>query len=91
MMTGNKFRPRADECIRAANSMADPEPKLAHLDLAERWLRLATQIDKTDADPEEASWARGRDVASEKNQKRKIEFAKKQNLSNRKNQKNGKS
>jgi hypothetical protein len=29
--------------------MADPERKLAHLDLAERWLRLATQIDQIDA------------------------------------------
>jgi hypothetical protein len=29
--------------------MADPERKLAHLDLAQRWLRLAAQIDKVDA------------------------------------------
>jgi hypothetical protein len=50
MMTGNRFRARADECIRAANSMADPERKLAHLDLAQRWLRLAIQIDKMDAE-----------------------------------------
>jgi hypothetical protein len=49
MMTGNRFRARADECVRAANSMADPERKLAHLDLAQRWLRLAAQIDKIDA------------------------------------------
>jgi hypothetical protein len=48
-MTGNRFRVRADECLRAANSMADPERKLAHLDLAQRWLRLAAQIDKIDA------------------------------------------
>jgi hypothetical protein len=50
MITGNRFRVRADECLRAANSMADPERKLAHLDLAQRWLRLATQIDKMDAE-----------------------------------------
>jgi hypothetical protein len=50
MMTGNRFRARADECVRAANSMADPQRKLAHLDLAERWLRLATQIDKIDSE-----------------------------------------
>jgi hypothetical protein len=48
-MTGNQFRTRADKCFRAANSMADPERKLAHLDLAQRWLRLATQIDRMDA------------------------------------------
>jgi hypothetical protein len=48
-MTGNKFRARADECFKAANSMADPERKLMHLDLAERWLRLAAQIEETDA------------------------------------------
>jgi len=49
-MTGNRFRARADKCFRAANSVADPERKLAHLDLADRWLRLATQIDKMDAE-----------------------------------------
>ena len=49
-MTGNKFRARADECFKAADAVADPDRKLAHLDLAERWLRLAAQIDKMDAD-----------------------------------------
>jgi hypothetical protein len=49
-MTGDRFRARADKCFRAANSVADPERKLAHLDLADRWLRLATQIDKMDAE-----------------------------------------
>ena len=49
MMTGNRFRVRADQCLRAANSIADPERKVAQLDLANRWLRLAAQIDKTDA------------------------------------------
>jgi hypothetical protein len=46
MMTSAKFRARADECLRKANSAVDPERKLAHLDLAERWLRLAAEIDK---------------------------------------------
>jgi hypothetical protein len=46
MITGIKFRKRADDCLREANSVADPERRLAHLDLAERWLQLAAQIDK---------------------------------------------
>jgi hypothetical protein len=29
-------------------SLADPERRFAHLDLAQRWLRLAAQIDKID-------------------------------------------
>jgi hypothetical protein len=48
MMTGNKFRARADDCLREAKSAADPERRFAHLDLAQRWLRLAAQIDKID-------------------------------------------
>jgi hypothetical protein len=51
MITGNKFRARADECLREADSMTDPERKLVHLDLARRWMRLAAQIDKRDAEP----------------------------------------
>jgi hypothetical protein len=39
MITGNKFRARADECLREADSMTDPERKLVHLDLARRWMR----------------------------------------------------
>ena len=30
--------------------MADPDRKLAHLDLAHRWLRLAAQLDEMDAE-----------------------------------------
>jgi hypothetical protein len=45
-MTGTKFRARANECFKAADSTADPERKLAHLDLAHRWLRLANQLDE---------------------------------------------
>ena len=49
-MTGTKFRARANECFKVANSTADPERKLAHLDLAQRWLRLATQVDEMDGE-----------------------------------------
>jgi hypothetical protein len=49
-MTGNKYRARADECLKAADSMADPQRKLAHFDLAQRWLRLAAQLDERDAE-----------------------------------------
>jgi hypothetical protein len=44
-MTGSKYRARADECFKAAELMADPQRKHAHLDLAQRWLRLAAQIE----------------------------------------------
>ena len=45
-MTGTKFRARANECFKVADATADPDRKLAHLDLAHRWLRLATQVDE---------------------------------------------
>jgi hypothetical protein len=48
MINGSKFRARADEHLKAADSIADPGRKLAHLDLAHRWLRLAGQIDEMD-------------------------------------------
>jgi hypothetical protein len=44
-MRGNKYRERADECFKVAASLADPLHKLAQLDLAQRWLRLAAQIE----------------------------------------------
>jgi len=44
-MTGDKFRARADESIKAAHAVADPVRKLALMDVAQRWLRLAAQID----------------------------------------------
>jgi hypothetical protein len=37
-----------NESFKAADSTANPERKLAHLDLAHRWLRLATQVDEMD-------------------------------------------
>jgi hypothetical protein len=48
-MTGNKYSARADECFKVADLMADPQRKLAYHDLAQRWLRLATELDETDA------------------------------------------
>ena len=44
-MTGDKFRVRADRCIKAARAVTDPVHKLALVDVAQRWLRLAAQID----------------------------------------------
>jgi hypothetical protein len=45
MVTGDKYRARADECFKVAASMTDSQRKLAQLDLAQRWLRLAAQIE----------------------------------------------
>jgi len=53
-MTGDKFRARADEYIKVAHSIADPVRKLALMDIAQRWLRLAAQID-AEHRPEEGS------------------------------------
>jgi hypothetical protein len=44
-MTGDKFRARADRYINAARAVTDPVHKLALVDIAQRWLRLAAQID----------------------------------------------
>jgi hypothetical protein len=44
-MTGDKFRARADRYIKAARAVTDPVHKLALADVAQRWLRLAAQID----------------------------------------------
>jgi hypothetical protein len=44
-MTGDKFRVRADRYIKAAGRVTDPVHKLALVDVAQRWLRLAAQID----------------------------------------------
>jgi hypothetical protein len=47
MMTGSKYHALANECFKAADSTVDPEGKLAQLVQAQRWLRLATDIDRT--------------------------------------------
>jgi len=44
-MTGDKFRSRAYEYIESADAVTDPVRKLALMDAAERWLRLAAEID----------------------------------------------
>jgi hypothetical protein len=44
-MTGDKFRARADGYTKAARAVTDPVHKLALMDIAQRWLRLAAQID----------------------------------------------
>ena len=44
-MTGDKFRARAERYITAARVVTDPVHKLALVDIAQRWLRLAAQID----------------------------------------------
>jgi hypothetical protein len=44
-MTGDRFRARADKYIKAARTVTDPVDKLALVDVAQRWLRLAVQID----------------------------------------------
>ena len=45
MASGDNYRARANECIEAAERVADVERKLVLLDLAQRWLSLAGQID----------------------------------------------
>ena len=44
-MTGDKFRARADGYTMAARAVTDPVHKLALVDIAQRWLRLAAEID----------------------------------------------
>ena len=45
MASGDNYRARAHECVKAADGVADPERKLVLLDLAQRWLGLAGQAD----------------------------------------------
>ncbi len=44
-MTGDKFRARAGVYIKAARAAIDPVHKLALMDVAQGWLRLAAQKD----------------------------------------------
>jgi len=46
MLSGNEYRQRANECIAAADRVAEPERKVGLLELAQRWLRLAFQVDQ---------------------------------------------
>ena len=45
MASGDNYRARANECVVAAGVVADPKSKLVLLELAQRWLGLAGQID----------------------------------------------
>jgi len=63
MSAGDQYRARALECIEAAAAVVASERKLALLELAQRWLNLAAQIEeislKGDAlldDPKPASY-----------------------------------
>jgi len=44
-MTGDEYRSRANECIAAAEQATDPERKISLLELAQRWMRLAFQVE----------------------------------------------
>ncbi len=44
-VTGDNFRVRAERYIKAACAVTEPAHKLALGDVAQRWLRLAVQID----------------------------------------------
>jgi len=46
MATGDEYRSRANECIAAADNVTEPERKVSLLKLAQRWLRLAFQVEK---------------------------------------------
>ncbi len=45
MLSGDQYRQRANECIATADKMTEPERKVGLLELAQRWLRLASQVD----------------------------------------------
>jgi len=45
-MTGDQYRAQANECIAAADQATDPKRKISLLQLAQRWLRLAFQVEK---------------------------------------------
>ena len=46
MASGDEYRKQANECIAAADRATKPERKVSLLELAQRWLRLAFQLDK---------------------------------------------
>jgi hypothetical protein len=46
MATGDEYRERANECLAAADQITEPERKVSLLELAQRWLRLAFQVEK---------------------------------------------
>jgi len=46
---GNQYRVRARECMEAAARLNDPGRRFVLLELAQRWLMLANQIDGIEA------------------------------------------
>ena len=44
MASGDEYEARARECIEAADRLTHPENRLALLELARRWMRLAFQV-----------------------------------------------
>jgi hypothetical protein len=46
MAFGDEYRKRANECIAAVDKAVEPERKVSLLELAQRWLRLAFQVDR---------------------------------------------
>jgi hypothetical protein len=46
MASGDEYRKRANECIAAADKAVEPVRKVSLLELAQRWMRLAFQLDK---------------------------------------------
>jgi len=46
MATADEYRSRANECIAAADNVTEPERKVSLLELAQRWLQLAFQVEK---------------------------------------------
>ena len=45
MAAGDEYRARAQECMQAAESIADTERKISLLELAQRWMWLANQLE----------------------------------------------
>ena len=46
MAPGDEYRNWANECIAAADKVSEPERKVSLLELAQRWLGLAFQVEK---------------------------------------------
>ena len=44
MASGDEYEARARECIEAADRLTHPENRLALLELARRWMRLAFKV-----------------------------------------------
>jgi hypothetical protein len=45
MRSGDQYRERAAECMRAVEVMVETDRKIVLLELAQRWFRLAEQAD----------------------------------------------